>query len=64
MDRRHKAGGRVTMTGRCRKIRYRTMLDAKMALARTRSATASKRRNERRAYHCPDCHGWHLTSLG
>lgn len=40
------------------KIRYRDRLGAQIALAGTRR----KDRSEARAYRCPDCRGWHLTS--
>lgn len=43
---------------RCRKVRYRTQLDAKIVLARL----TWKDRDERRAYPCQRCRGWHLTS--
>lgn len=46
---------------KCRKIRYRDRLGALMALASTQRARSSGR-EERRAYRCPDCKGWHLTS--
>jgi hypothetical protein len=47
------------------KRRYR---DKKSALQVLRTAVAAaalnpdSRRREQRAYRCPDCHGWHLTS--
>lgn len=48
---------------RCKKRRYRDELDAKIALSvidmRSRRR---KRAGERRAYLCPLCGGWHLTS--
>ncbi|MFJ6239814.1 hypothetical protein ACIQH0_37810 [Streptomyces griseus] len=40
------------------KRRYRNRLDARIALANTRR----RDRGEKRAYQCPGCHGWHLTS--
>lgn len=53
---------------RCSKIRYRTRVDAQIALASARrkavlgrGPTADKRREER-TYRCPRCRGWHLTS--
>jgi hypothetical protein len=46
------------------KVRYRTHLDARIALLRTTRNTDSRRaEDEKRAYPCPDCRGWHLTSL-
>ena len=47
--------------GKTRKIRYRTKLDAKLALASTQRSR-NPRREERRYYRCPACKGWHLTS--
>lgn len=47
----------------CAKVRYRTELDAKIALAST-NASARKRRGETAYYRCPQCKGWHLTSSG
>lgn len=46
---------------KCTKRRCRDRLGALMALANTQRSRSS-RREECRAYHCPDCHGWHLTS--
>lgn len=43
---------------RCRKWRYRDMLSAKIALAKCKA----KDHGEQRAYPCPNCKGWHLTS--
>lgn len=45
----------------CTKVRYRTKLDAMIALASTQRSQETKR-EERRFYRCPDCRGWHLTS--
>lgn len=42
------------------KTRYRDELGAKLALVRT--ARGNGNRRETRAYRCPACHGWHLTS--
>jgi hypothetical protein len=41
-----------------RKVRFRSDLDAKIALARRQWAD----KGERRSYRCPFCRGWHLTS--
>lgn len=47
----------------CRKHRYRSRVDALIALARVRAKDDVKRaKQEQRAYRCPRCHGWHLTS--
>lgn len=51
-------------TSRCAKsgkVRYRTSLDAKIALAKTHRSRKPKR-DEKRYYRCPYCDGWHLTS--
>ncbi len=46
------------------KIRYRTHLDAKLALLRTSRNQDSRRpKDESRTYACPECRGWHLTAL-
>lgn len=47
----------------CRKIRFRTELEAKIALPRSQFKQSSKR-EECRVYRCPNCHGWHMTSRG
>jgi hypothetical protein len=47
---------------KCRKVRYYTRLDAKIALASTRSAAAAGDRNEIRIYWCKGCSALHLTS--
>lgn len=43
----------------CRKVRYRNELDARVALALMPDKV---KRREVRAYRCPDCKRWHLTS--
>lgn len=50
----------VCLTG---KRRWRTRLDAKIALADINRRDRQQRR-EQRAYRCPICNGWHLTSRG
>ncbi|NEG69554.1 hypothetical protein [Bifidobacterium choloepi] len=47
----------------CGKIRYPSAIAARLALASMQSATANGDRQECRYYRCPDCHGWHLTSM-
>lgn len=42
------------------KLRYRDQIGAKFALARIDDADPKRR--EKRAYRCPSCRGWHLTS--
>ena len=44
---------------RCKKIRYKTEVDAKIALA---FMPDKPKRKECRAYQCPKCRGFHLTS--
>lgn len=46
---------------RCGKIRYHDRVAAMLALAKAQRSP-SRRRHESRAYHCPKCDGWHLTS--
>jgi hypothetical protein len=51
-----------TMT-RCSKYRYRDRIGALMALATVQRQDKSGRAKlEQRAYRCPTCGGWHLTS--
>lgn len=45
----------------CSKVRFRDELGAKIALSQIGVSDKTKRR-ERRAYKCPKCRGWHLTS--
>jgi hypothetical protein len=48
----------------CSKIRYRDHIAAKLALAKLKHTDGSGRAKlEARAYRCPFCRGWHLTSL-
>lgn len=48
---------------RCRKRRFRDEVAAKLALATIgRRDNAARPKTERRAYPCPSCRGWHLTS--
>lgn len=47
----------------CTKIRYRTRVDALIALSRLQRKDSTRRAKlEQRAYRCPNCRGWHLTS--
>lgn len=47
------------MAKRCQdKRRYRDELGAKVALA----SAQARDKGEKRAYRCPFCRGWHLTS--
>lgn len=56
-------GGWRLATGRhvCRKVRYKSEAHALHAL-RCCTIAPTPKRNESRAYHCPRCNGWHLTS--
>lgn len=55
--------GRKRLCGPSRKVRYRSMEAAERVLA---AILTGKRKRyghaERRAYECPSCGGWHLTS--
>jgi hypothetical protein len=45
------------------KVRYRDRVAALLAMASAHRSDGSRRAKiEKRAYPCPDCHGWHLTS--
>ena len=45
------------------KVRYRDRLDALLALSRIdRKDSPRRSKSEQRAYPCPRCKGWHLTS--
>lgn len=47
------------------KVRYRDRVAALLALANTARVDSARRpKTERRAYPCPQCRGWHLTSKG
>ena len=47
----------------CRKRRYRDRVAALLALATTaKRKHARNPKQEARAYRCPHCKGWHLTS--
>ena len=47
----------------CRKIRYRSEIDALLALNEVirRREQGKENRKECRYYRCPYCRGWHLT---
>ena len=48
---------------RCRKHRYPDETSARLALATiTREDRTDRPKTEARAYRCPRCHGYHLTS--
>ena len=46
----------------CTKRRYRDEAAAGLALARIHDAGDARERTPQRAYRCPRCRGWHLTS--
>lgn len=55
------------MKRRCGKIGYATKVDALISMAHqevavTMGGRMSKGMAPGRAYRCPDCHRWHLTS--
>lgn len=48
----------------CQKIRYRDRIAAQLVLAKIRHDDKTSRgKTEQRAYKCPDCGCWHLTSM-
>ena len=48
----------------CTKRRYPDRVSADLALAVLRRKDSTRRgKQERRAYHCHACNGWHLTSM-
>ena len=48
----------------CGKKRFRDEIAAKLALSSIGRKTHERReKTERRAYRCPKCRGWHLTSM-
>jgi hypothetical protein len=47
----------------CTQRRYKDRIAALLALENTgRKRHTGRQKDERRAYRCPDCCGWHLTS--
>ena len=48
----------------CRKVRFRDKVAALIALSRAdlKAKRGNTNRRETRAYRCPHCAGWHLTS--
>lgn len=44
------------------KVRFRDRIGALMALNGRGRGDHRRDKTEARAYRCPDCHGWHLTS--
>lgn len=48
---------------KCGKRKYNSRMDAMLALANTQGYRSTNKRDEKRVYKCPDCGGWHLTSM-
>jgi hypothetical protein len=46
----------------CAKTRYRDRITAALALSRVSAKGHARDKEARRAYRCPRCKGWHLTS--
>jgi hypothetical protein len=46
----------------CEKTRYDTGAQARRALAGIKRFGQRLEKKPTRAYQCPHCHGWHLTS--
>jgi hypothetical protein len=47
---------------KCAKRRYRSEIDALIALSNAGNAHDGRAKAEVRHYRCPKCKGWHLTS--
>lgn len=47
---------------RCRKHGFRDRVAAELAIARRQFSDQRREKTEKRAYHCPNCKRWHLTS--
>ena len=58
-SRLYRTAGKCTL--KRGKVRYPTEQDARLALA-VLKGKASAKHTEKRAYECPICNGWHLTS--
>lgn len=46
----------------CQKRRFRDEIAAKLALSHIDQKAGPRAKEPRRAYRCPGCKGWHLTS--
>lgn len=55
----YKTAGKCTLNRN--KVRYPNQKEAQLALAVIKGR-GNPKHTEKRAYHCPVCHGWHLTS--
>lgn len=54
----------MTEKHRCRKKRFRDHDQATQALRRINgNPSLNKPKHPQRAYQCPQCQGWHLTSM-
>lgn len=47
---------------KCAKRRYRSEIDAMIALSNAGNSHDGRAKTEVRCYRCPKCGGWHLTS--
>lgn len=54
----YKTAGKCTLNRN--KVRYPNQKEAQLALAVIKGR-GNPKHTEKRAYHCPICHGWHLT---
>lgn len=59
---RPRISNRVEPIVTCKKQRFKDEIAAKLALAKIGNKNRPGSRAESRAYHCPKCKGWHLTS--
>lgn len=58
-----RAGKKQRAFGKCGgKRRFRDHDQATAALRTIRTYGEQREKNPQRAYHCPVCNGWHLTS--
>ena len=48
----------------CSKRKFRDQIAAKLALSRIKTTGEAREKTPRRAYRCPNCRAWHLTSIG
>lgn len=55
-------GARPRKPRSCGKVRYPDRIAAALAMARIRAVGEPRGKDVRRAYQCPHCGGWHLTS--
>lgn len=54
---------RILLMTKCQKVSYRDRIAALLALSKVQHQDKSYRAKvESKAYYCPDCRRWHLTS--